>query len=141
MEENKRKKLEESGWTIGDIQDFLGLSNVEMKIINENIIRNHEKSKQELSEEIATKSITSENMMRIGNRFVDMTFYENWKDISSEEYRTYDFSDGGSITIKKPLRIKVSENGHRILDADGVSHYVPKGWIHLYWEGDPPFVF
>lgn len=67
-------------------------------------------------------------------------------DISSEEYRTYTFGhiDGVlEVTIKEPLRLSVSNNGHRVFDASGVSHYIPKGWIHLSWkakEGKPHFV-
>lgn len=63
-------------------------------------------------------------------------------DISSEEYRTYDFGNT-TVTIKEPLRLAVSNNGHRIFDANGVSHYIPKGWIHLAWKaktGEPHFV-
>jgi len=63
-----------------------------------------------------------------------------FKDISSEEYRTYDFPDY-SITIEKPLKLNVSSSGgHRVLDFEGVSHYIPSGWRHLEWKGSPPFV-
>jgi len=63
-------------------------------------------------------------------------------DISSEEFRKYDF-DNNSVTIDQPLWLSVSSGGHRIFDAQGISHYVPKGWIHLSWkakEGYPHFV-
>ena len=64
-------------------------------------------------------------------------------DISSEEYRTYVFSNKEEIKINGPLQLSVSTGGHRLFDASGVSHYVPKGWIHLYWkakQGSPHFV-
>lgn len=55
-------------------------------------------------------------------------------DISSEQYRQYDFI-GAAIRIEQPLQLHVSESGgHRIFDVQGVSHYIPKGWIHLSWE-------
>jgi hypothetical protein len=66
----------------------------------------------------------------------------NFVDISSEEYRTYSFGNS-EVTIKEPLRLAVSNNGHRVFDASGVSHYIPKGWIHLSWKaktGRPHFV-
>lgn len=64
-------------------------------------------------------------------------------DISSEEWREYTFEGGTTLRVDQPLRLHVSENGHRIFDAQGVSHYVPLGWIHLKWkakEGSPNFV-
>lgn len=66
-------------------------------------------------------------------------------DISSEEYRIYSFPGNSAdiITINEPQYLAVSENGHRILDNTGASHYVPKGWILLSWkakEGKPHFV-
>jgi hypothetical protein len=68
----------------------------------------------------------------------------NFIDISSEEYRVYTHSKELSIKISNPLWLNVAPSGgHRIFDAEGVSHYVPKGWIHLMWkakEGSPHFV-
>lgn len=63
-------------------------------------------------------------------------------DISSEQYREYTFP-AGSIRIDNPLQLNVSKNGHRVFDEQGVSHYIPQGWIHLKWEvklGQPNFV-
>jgi hypothetical protein len=63
-------------------------------------------------------------------------------DISSERFREYDFPGGATVRIDAPLQLSVSENGHRILDDAGISHYVPLGWIHLRWiakEGRPNF--
>lgn len=67
----------------------------------------------------------------------------NFIDISSEMYRVYEFS-GNRVEIDMPVALHISDRGsHRILDAKGVSHYIPTGWIHLYWEaydGQPHFV-
>jgi len=63
-------------------------------------------------------------------------------DISSELYREYTFPSG-SVRIDSPLKLNVSKNGHRVFDANGTSHYIPQGWIHLKWEvkdGQPNFV-
>lgn len=65
-------------------------------------------------------------------------------DISSEKYRTYEWDNGYTITINEPTFLNVSESGgHRLLDKNGKSHYIPSGWIHLFWEvfeGKPNFV-
>jgi len=64
-------------------------------------------------------------------------------DISSEQFRTYRFPSGDEVTIESPTHLSVSTSGHRLFDASGVSHYVPKGWIHLKWkakDGSPHFV-
>ena len=69
-------------------------------------------------------------------------------DITSEEYREYLFPAPHGrfvkVRINKPTHLSVSESGgHRLLDEDGVSHYVPSGWVHLSWkakQGQPNFV-
>lgn len=54
--------------------------------------------------------------------------------IESEAYRTYVFPDR-EVTIVNPIALNVSKSGgHRVFDAQGVSHYVPSGWIHLHWK-------
>ena len=67
-----------------------------------------------------------------------------FKDISTEKYRTYEWGDGFKLTIIEPTHLNVSKSGeHRILDKSGKSHYIPNGWRHLYWEvfdGQPNFV-
>jgi hypothetical protein len=68
----------------------------------------------------------------------------DFADISSERWREYRFLGGDVIHIERPLKLNVSESrGHRIYDAEGRSHYIPWGWIHLSWEareGAPNFV-
>jgi hypothetical protein len=67
-----------------------------------------------------------------------------FKEISTERYRTYEWSDSFKLTITEPTHLNVSKTcGHRILDKSCKSHYVPSGWVHLYWEvfdGQPNFV-
>jgi hypothetical protein len=55
-------------------------------------------------------------------------------DISHELYRIYKWESGAQVVIKKPRTLIVSDNGHRIVDEDFVAHYIPYGWIHLWWE-------
>jgi hypothetical protein len=67
-------------------------------------------------------------------------------DISQETYRTYEFVVDGKIVpirIEHPLMLSVPSNGHRVYDANGISHYIPKGWLHIHWgveEGAANFV-
>jgi hypothetical protein len=69
---------------------------------------------------------------------------KEFTDISSEMYREYEFSNGKIIKISLPLKLNVSDSGgHRLFDSNGVSHYIPPGWIALRWqafEGQPNFV-
>jgi len=58
-----------------------------------------------------------------------------FKDISHERYRTYIFPQGEEVRIENPVKLHVSESGgHRVQDDNSVAHYIPSGWIHLYWE-------
>jgi len=69
-----------------------------------------------------------------GNEFIN---------IDSELFRTYYFPKGDTVKILNPLKLCVKENGHRVWDAQNVSHYIPSGWIHLEWKvknGRPNFV-
>ena len=69
-----------------------------------------------------------------GNKFLD---------ISSETKRIYKFLGGDEIVIHNPIYLCVKDNGHRVWDAQKVSHYIPTGWIHLKWDvipGKPNFV-
>jgi len=65
--------------------------------------------------------------------------------LEDEQYRVYSFADGSEVRIEKPQALNVSKSGgHRVLDGEGVSHYIPAGWNHLYWkvfEGQPNFAF
>lgn len=71
----------------------------------------------------------------------DLTF----SDLSDEKYRVYEYPDGSSVRLDHPSNLNVSKSGgHRVLTKDGVSHYIPSGWNHLYWvvkPGQPHFAF
>lgn len=64
--------------------------------------------------------------------------------ISSELFREYRFPRGGVVRIESPLYLNVSvTGGHRILDGNGLSHYIHPGWFEIIWkarEGSPHFV-
>lgn len=59
-------------------------------------------------------------------------------DISNEAWRRYDFPSG-HVVIFNPVKLNVKRktegDSHRIIDAEGMSHYIPAGWIHLSWKG------
>ena len=57
----------------------------------------------------------------------------DFKDISSEKQRQYVYSDF-TITIKEPLKLNVSKNGHRLFDSAGNSYYVPNGYKFIIWQ-------
>lgn len=82
-----------------------------------------------------------ENKTEPVKSFLNTSSYE-FTDISSEEFRIYEFKDK-EILLNNPLKLAVSESGHRVYTADGLSHYIPKGWLHITWrakEGKPNFV-
>lgn len=59
-------------------------------------------------------------------------------DISTEAVRRYHYKGGDTVEIPNPLWLNVSRSGgHRVFDAQGVSHYIPKGWIELTWVAKP----
>ena len=59
------------------------------------------------------------------------------KNISTEQRRTYTWPDGVKVVVESPVQLVTSDNGHRIVDASGNGHYIPKGWVHLFWENKP----
>jgi hypothetical protein len=64
-----------------------------------------------------------------------------FKDISTEDFREYEFPDM-TIRIENPKQLNVSKSGgHRVIDGNGESHYVPSGWRRLHWKAEPPFSF
>ena len=68
-----------------------------------------------------------------------------WKKIDHELYREYSFIVDGKITrvrIDNPVLLNVSKSGgHRILDVDDVSYYIPFKWISLIWETNDDIAF
>ena len=84
----------------------------------------------------------SKNLGVAFNKLINQST-NNFVDISTEAWREYRFSGGELVKIDGPVALAVSTSGHRLLDASGVSHYVPKGWVHLKWkvkDGQPHFV-
>lgn len=58
-----------------------------------------------------------------------------FKDISNEEYRIYVFPEYVTIRIDKPTHLNISKSGgHRLLDENGESHYIPTGWVQIKWR-------
>ncbi len=68
----------------------------------------------------------------------------SFTDISTEAVRRYHFKGDEVVVIPGPLMLNVSRTGgHRIYDENGVSHYIPKGWLELTWvakAGEANFV-
>jgi hypothetical protein len=59
-------------------------------------------------------------------------------DISTEQYRTYHYSNGSTYTVKNPKtlftkNVKGWVDTHRIVDVDGLTHCPTKGWINISW--------
>jgi exopolysaccharide biosynthesis protein len=65
------------------------------------------------------------------------------KDISSEEWREYDF--GGRVyRIESPQRLYVGTTTHRVVDAAGVTHCVPAPGFEgcaVRWKAAPEVSF
>ena len=70
-----------------------------------------------------------------------LPYYKKINLDGKEKSRTYIFPGGEEVIIIEPVFLIVSDNGHRLYDKFQISHYVPYGWIHLYWEnyGDRSF--
>jgi hypothetical protein len=59
---------------------------------------------------------------------------KEFTDISSEDWREYQ-TPFGIFRITNPLRLSAGENGHRIFDAQGVSHYIDtRLGFYLSWK-------
>ena len=79
-----------------------------------------------------------ENTIKLNNKS-DYKFV----DISSESYRIYTFDSQKIFKIDKPMWLAISKSGHRVLNNDGISYYIPFGWIALEWKSyqdEPHFV-
>jgi len=76
----------------------------------------------------------------------DLVFH----DISKEMWRAYVYPspDGDgvveikidnpvAVAMKAPSETFARGGRHRILDADGVSHYIPQGWVDMKWKNAP----
>lgn len=75
-------------------------------------------------------------------------------DVSVELFRSYLFPEkttpdgavraANIVRVDNPKWLYVAPSGsHRLIDAQGFSHYIPSGWEHLWWkvrEGAPAIV-
>ena len=56
-----------------------------------------------------------------------------------EEWREYNFGNGKVFRIEKPVKVHIKRkpegDSHRLIDAQGVRHYVPAGWIGFSFGG------
>lgn len=65
------------------------------------------------------------------------------KDITTEEWREYDF-DGRTYRIEKPKLLVIGTTTHRVVDSAGVTHCVPapgQSGCVLRWKATPPVSF
>lgn len=79
-------------------------------------------------------------------RFTDNPLLK-FQDISDEQYRSYVFSDGQTVTVESPVAVAVSTSSvrprygsyhsHRVVDNAGTVHYIPAGWLKLTWRNKP----
>ena len=68
-----------------------------------------------------------------------------WNSLEDEVYRVYVFPNNEQVKIENPHSLFVSKSGgHRIIDMKMKGHYIPSGWIHIFWEpreGKQTFAF
>ena len=59
-------------------------------------------------------------------------------DITSELFREYIYPNGAKIRIENPIKLSVAQNNaHRLFDMNGLSYYIPPGWISIVWKARP----
>lgn len=68
------------------------------------------------------------------------------RDITTEEWREYRYAGGERYRIEQPSRLFLKQDdkgdSHRILDREGVTHYVRRGWVAIAWRApDAPVSF
>jgi hypothetical protein len=61
-------------------------------------------------------------------------------DISSEEFREYNFGSKGFVRVEQPDWLSAGPNGHRVVNHAGESFYIPSGWLNIRWKAEPHFV-
>lgn len=89
----------------------------------------------------------SEAETKAANEIFSARFTDNpalkFSDISSEQYREYEFPNNVRIEINHPVAVTVSvssvkpavgsPHSHRVVDSVGRTHYIPSGWVRLLW--------
>lgn len=69
--------------------------------------------------------------------FINATRFQ-FVDITSELFREYIYPNGAKIRIEFPLKLSVAQNNaHRVFDINGLSYYIPPGWISIVWKARP----
>ena len=59
----------------------------------------------------------------------------SFSSLESEKSRIYHFPNDEKRVIVDPIAINVSRSGgHKVIDAEGITHYIPKGWLELTWK-------
>lgn len=65
-------------------------------------------------------------------------------DVSSEEWRRYDWPDSGTFHVDAPEGLDVlPDGGHCVVAADGTGHHVAPGWVRIQWrarDGQPHYM-
>ena len=78
-------------------------------------------------------------------KYKDIDSPLEFKDISTEMYRTYHYLTGDTFTVQSPIGLNVSKSGgHKIICADSTSYYIRIGWIAISWckrEGEQEWLF
>ena len=66
---------------------------------------------------------------------------DEWKDISTEMWREYQFPNSETVRVTSPVRFKVSKHqegdAHRVEAADGRGYYIRAGWLAIRWQVKP----
>jgi hypothetical protein len=73
--------------------------------------------------------------------FVNATTFD-WLDLTDELWREYVFPGGHTIRIEAPAKVaikapsvgSVGGGSHRVIDANGGSHYISYGWLAIRWQ-------
>ena len=65
-------------------------------------------------------------------------------DVSSNLWREYVYATG-VVRIERPewLHVKAQTDtlhSHRVIDSEGISHYLPSGFLEVRWESSEKFV-
>lgn len=63
-------------------------------------------------------------------------------DVTSEEFRIYELPSGNRHRVDYPIKvlIKKGSGSHRVIDRDGVTHYIPS-FDAIVWKADPPVTY
>ena len=53
------------------------------------------------------------------------------QDMSTMLFLYYRYPDRDNIKVMYPTTLTASDDGHKIVDSQGVEHFAPNGFIHL----------